>query len=106
MSITTKNHIAQRETTSLLFYGYFHTIKVAGLLHTVQPHYYINRYVSNSDPLSTPILPIERVVAYSLRDMLRHDMLHALKVGDGARNLYYAVIGTCREVEVGHGTLQ
>ena len=97
-SIATKNHIAQRETTLLLFYGYFHTIKVAGLLHTEQPHYYINRYVSNSDPLSTPILPIERAVAYSLGDMLWRNVLHTLEVSNRTRNLYDAVVGTCREV--------
>ena len=38
--------------------------------------------------------------------MLRCDTLRALQVGDGARNLYDAVVGAGREFEVIHGALQ
>ena len=73
-----------------------------GLLREGTTPLYINRY----DVLSTPTLSVERAVTDCLGDMLWRDIFSTLKVGNCARNLYDAVVGACREIQMVHGALQ
>ena len=57
-----------------------------------------NLWWRGSIALSSPILAVERAVAYSLGDMCGGDVLYALEVGNGACHLYDTVVGTCREI--------
>lgn len=48
--------------------------------------------------LSSPVIAVECAVVDGLEDVVWLNVALCLKVGDGACDLYYTVIGACRQV--------